>query len=84
MGQNRYIYQVYKGNYAASKDRKEQRKMRKQALVKKQDAFQQLEGVQYQSQTFYEISDQGTSGGKGWGKGHGDILKEKKYSNYII
>ena len=83
MGQNRYIYQVYKGNYAASKDRKEQRKMRKWALVKKQDAFQHL-GVQYQSQAFYETSDQGTSRGKGWGKGHGDTLKKKKYSNYII
>ena len=46
--------------------------MRKQQLVKKQDAFQHLEGVQYQSQTFYEISDQGTTRGKGQGKGLGD------------
>ena len=46
--------------------------MRKQPLVKKQDAFQHLEGVQYQSQAFYEISDQGTTRGKGRGKGFGD------------
>ena len=30
-------------------------------------SFQHLEGVQYQSQAFYEISNQGTSGGKGRG-----------------
>ena len=46
--------------------------MRKWALVKKQDAFQHLEGVQYQSQAFYEVSDQGKSGGKGRGKGRRD------------
>ena len=46
--------------------------MRKRALVNKQDAFQHLKGVQYQSQAFYEISDQGTSGGKGRGKGQRD------------
>ena len=41
-------------------------------MIKQKDAFQHLEGVQYQSQTFYEIRDQGTSGGKGRGKGRGD------------
>ena len=30
-------YGVYKGNYNASKDRKEQRKMREPTLTKKQD-----------------------------------------------
>ena len=52
-----YTHRVYKGNYAAIQDWKEQKKMRKWSLVKKQDAFQHLEGVQYQSQAFYEISD---------------------------
>ena len=71
MGQNQYIYQVYKGNYAASTDRKEQRNMRKWALVKKQDAFQHLEGVQYQLQALCEIGNQGASAGNGQGKGCG-------------
>ena len=58
------MYRVYNGNYAASKDRKEQRNMRKRVQIKKQDAFQHLEGVQYQSQSFYEKGDQGTNGDK--------------------
>ena len=52
--------------------RKEQRKIRKRALIKKEDPFQHLESVQYQLQAFYEIGGQGTSGGKCRGKGRGD------------
>ena len=67
MVQSLYISSIQRGYYTAGKDRKEQKKVRKRALVKKQDAFQYLEGIQYQSQAFYQISDQGTSGGKGRG-----------------
>ena len=65
-------YGVYKGNYNASKDRKEQRKMREPTLTKKQDTSQHLKSVKYQSHAFYEIRDQGIIGGNGRGKVHGD------------
>ena len=35
--------------------------IRRRALVKKQDTFQHLEGIQYLSQVFYETGNQGIS-----------------------
>ena len=77
-------YRVYKRNYAASKDKKEKWKVRRQALVKKQHVFQHLEGVKYKSQTVYEIGDQG----KNWGKVEEKVMEiQEKRENtgiYIL
>lgn len=56
-------YRVYKGNYSAREDRKQKRRMRKRAFVKKQSAFQHEEGAQYQSEAFYN-EQSGSSGSK--------------------
>ena len=62
---------IKQSDYVAREDRKLKRKLRKRALIKRQDAFQHIEGVQYQSQSFYSSTPMVKSKGRGRGRGRG-------------
>ena len=44
---------IYDGDYAVREDRKQHRKLKKRSQIKQQDAFQHIEGIQYQPQGFH-------------------------------
>ena len=44
---------IKQGDYAAQTYRKDQRRLRKRRIIKTQDAFQHIEGIQYQPQGFH-------------------------------
>ena len=44
---------IYDGDYAVREDRKQHRKLKKRSQIKQQDAFQHIEGMQYQPQGFH-------------------------------
>ena len=56
---------VEDGDYGVREDRKGIRKVKLRAICKKQDGFQHLEGVQYQSALFYDKPP----------SGHKDVFK---------